>query len=399
MTLKHAIEQTELSLRKLEKSFGMSSAAISRLVNYGEFPARRKIDAVKRDILAALGRHGVTAEIEWPEAGIRPGYGNGSRRERRAGIVLVHHGEPAESNVEAINLMQLDRKVLEQFALRRNPFINDVQDEDDVFAFKGHQAVANAIHDAIEERGFLAIAAPSGAGKTTIWDGIESDCVRDESIVICRPMLKDKEKLNPEHLCRALIYGLQGEDARVKQDAEDRGRQLSNALRSLRTGTSDRKAVLVVDDAHFASTSVLRQLKTFYEEKIGRYRLLTIILIGLPKLKSKLADFPEIGNRIRLVEVPPVPVEAYLRFKLARVGSSPEKLFDAGGLDAFIGRFRQPRKAAVGYPLIINATCIRAMVKLLDQGAQPGERITREIVDLLPSEERIKAMANAERAA
>jgi type II secretory pathway predicted ATPase ExeA len=131
---------------------------------------------------------------------------------------------------------------------------------------------------------------------------------------------------------------------------------------------------------------VLRQLKTFFEEKIGRFRLLTIVLVGLPTMKNKLAEFPEIGNRIRLVEVPPVSVKEYLDFKLKRVGSSIDKIFTADGLDAFLDRFRAPKRPALAHPLIINATCIRAMVKLSDNGGGVGERITREIVDQLPGQ-------------
>jgi type II secretory pathway predicted ATPase ExeA len=207
--------------------------------------------------------------------------------------------------------------------------------------------------------------------------------MRDDT-VICKPQTKEKHKLTPEHLVRALIYGLLGDNAHVCREAEDRGRQLSQALRQIRTAEIDKKVVLYIDDAHFCGANVLRQLKTFFEEKIGRYRLLAIILVGLPELKNKLAAFPEIGNRIRLVEVPPVPVQEYIAFKLKRVGSSVEKLFDGAGFDAFVDRFRQPRRPAMGHPLLINAACIQAMVKLHQNGGQPGERITREIIDLLP---------------
>jgi type II secretory pathway predicted ATPase ExeA len=162
---------------------------------------------------------------------------------------------------------------------------------------------------------------------------------------------------------------------------------LSATLRAIRTGTVDRKAVLYIDDAHFCSASVLRQLKTFFEEKIGRFRLLAIVLVGLQTLKAKLATFPEIGNRIRLVEVPPVPVREYLDHKFRRVGARLDQVFAPDGIDAFLDRFRAPKRPALGYPLIVNANCIRAMVKLYENGGQAGEKITREIVDALPGEQ------------
>jgi type II secretory pathway predicted ATPase ExeA len=361
----------------------MSPAALSRMVNYGEYPTRRDIGAIKATIQAALSSRGL-GEIEFPAPGLRPNYGLGIKRGNAGGVALERHVQVRQITQEDIELMQLDRSVLNLFGLRTNPFLNDVEAEEDVFPYKGHAQVEAAIREAIEQRGFLAVTGPSGAGKTTIWDGIEAEYGTRDDAIICKPQLKHKEKLTPEHLCRALIYGLLGEDARIHRDAEDRGRQLSAALRAIRSGAVDRKAILYIDDAHFCNASVLRQLKTFYEEKIGRYRLLAIILVGLPTLKEKLAAFPEIGNRIRLVEVPPVPVQEYLGFKLKRVGSGLDRLFDGGGLEAFVERFKAGRRQALGYPLIINATCIRAMVKLHENGAQPGERISRAIIDAMP---------------
>jgi hypothetical protein len=88
-----------------------------------------------------------------------------------------------------------------------------------------------------------------------------------------------------------------------------------------------------------------------------------------------------------------VPVKEYLEFKLRRVGFSIDKLFSADGLEAYLDRFRAPRRPALSHPLTINATCIRAMVRLYENGAQPGERITREIIDQLPGEEPARRVA------
>jgi type II secretory pathway predicted ATPase ExeA len=395
MTLKLAIRQAGLSYRPFAKALRLHATAVSRIVNYGEYPVKIGKQECMRRITEVLVEHGIPeTEIEWPASGVRPGYPGVVRRTERSGAAVERHEVYIEAEqTEAIELMQLDRSVLSIFGLRTNPFLNDVETDEDVFPYKGHEQVTTAIQDAIDQRGFLAVAAPSGAGKTTIWDGIEAEYGRRDDCIICKPQLKTREKLSPEHLVRALIRGLLGEDCHIAHDAEQRGRQLSNALRAIRTGAIDKKAVLYIDDAHFCTASVLRQLKTFFEEKIGRYRLLAIILVGLPELKHKLASFPEIGNRIRLVEVPQVPLREYLEFKLRRVGSSIDKLFDANGWAAFEERFRAPRRPAMGYPLIINAATIQAMCKLAQNGAQPGERITREIVDMLPGGSTVRRVA------
>ncbi len=392
MNLKDALASARISYRQLAKATSISAPAIYQIVKHGEYPVRLGEDETKRRIGAALTKAGVSVErVHWPAPGIRPG-ATGYWRNRRLGIVSADP-QPTEEATEAIELMQLDRAVLQLFGLRVNPFLNDVETDDDVFQYKGHDQVATAIRDAIDQRGMLAVVAPSGAGKTTIWDGIESEYGMHDDTVICKPQLKFRERLTPEHLARALIYGLCGESVHIPREGEARGRQLSAALRAIRTSSVDRKAVLYIDDAHFCNASVLRQLKTFFEEKIGRFRLLAIVLVGLPELKHKLAAFPEVGNRVRLVEVPQVPVTDYLAFKLRRVGSSTDKLFEPSGWEAFSDRFRAPRRPALGYPLLINAACIQAMCKLYQNGAQPGERITREIVDMLPGGPAIRRIA------
>lgn len=364
MTLREAFTASGLSLRAAGTACGLSKTALARLIVHGIYPSRQRREEVQARIVEVLAHRGVTGDLDWPES-----------------AVSTQRTIPTEE----IELMQLDRAVLGHFGLKRNPFLNDVETDDDVFAWKGHSAIVDAIRETIEERAFLAVIAPSGAGKTTIWDTVEADAHGREDVVFCRPALKNKELLTPEHLVHAMIYGLLGEEAVIAGNAEKRGRQLSRALMQARNGVVDRRVVLVIDDAHYCGTSVLRQLKTFFEEKVGRYRLMAIVLIGLPPLKEKLQRFPEIGNRIRLCEVPPVPVRDYVEHKLRRVGSSLEKLFDPQGLDAFLARFRAPRRNALGWPLVINATLIRAMCKLYESGPGPGERISREIVDLLPS--------------
>jgi type II secretory pathway predicted ATPase ExeA len=369
MTLQHAIEQLG-GYRQVGRKLGISSTLAFRATR-GEYPVRMSLAEFRAKINDLATAHGISAaQIQWPAP-----KGRDDRQPHEARVT---------QQFQELELMQLGKDVLDLFSLKANPFLNDVETDDDVYPFRGHQQVAEAIREAIDQRGFLAITGPSGAGKTTVWDGIESEYGMRDDVSICKPMLKQKEKMNPEHLARALIYGLQGDAVSVPTDRESRGRQLSAALRAIRSGSVDRKAVLYIDDAHFCNTSVLRQLKTFFEEKIGRFRLLAIILVGLPDLKAKLAAFPEIGNRIRLCEMPPVPVNEYLEFKLKRVGSSLPKLFDPAGLEAFLDRFRQPRRPAMGFPLIINASTIHAMCKLHQNGAQRGERITREIVDMLP---------------
>ncbi len=381
MNLKDAVVSSRLSYAVIAEKLEMSKTAISRLVNFGEFPTKRDPSQLISLFTGLLTKQGFS-DIEFPQSGVRPGYGSTARRQQQLGIAVVRH---IANNQEDFDLMKMDSNVLSHFGLRRNPFLNDVEEDADVFPVKAHVRIAADIKSAIDQRAMMAITGESGSGKTTIWDGIESELMLEDGYVICKPKRKNKEKITPDDLARCLIYGIAGENTKIHRDPEDRGSQLGRLLVGARRNqTVDTKVVLFLDDAHFVSSSVLRQLKTFYEEKVGRVRLMAIVLIGLPELRSKLARFSEIGNRCQHLEMPMVPVAEYLAFKLNRVNSGMNKIFDQGGRDAFLERFRDGKKVPMGYPLIINATCIRAMVKLERSGAGPGELISREIIDQLP---------------
>jgi len=374
------MQQAGVTQNKLGENIGISRTQAARLMQ-GYWPVRKSVDELKRRIARLLElRGGVTTDITWPdEGGYQPAIDNNKW--------LIPQ--------EGIEHMSLDKSVLSHFGLRSNPFQNDVNDEDDVLRYRGYEGVEMAIEETIEERGFLAIISESGSGKTTIWDGVEAKYKDRADVMICKPQIKSKDKMEPEHLARCLIYGLGGEGTKIAMNSEDRGRQLSTLLKGVRTQGADRRAVLYIDDAHFISVSVLRQLKTFFEEKVGRFRLLAIVLVGLPMLKNKLAEFGEIGNRIRVVEVPPVNVQEYLEFKLGRAGVPLDRLFSPDGQAAFLDRFRSPgqRRPPQDRPLIINAMCIRAMCRLVASGAAAGEKITREIIDKLPGEGGVRRAA------
>lgn len=368
MQLRELLERNGVSIRALAKGTGISKSVIHRLTQ-NEVP-QRDAGRIRELVSRELAAQGIdTTDLVWPVQAV-------------------------EDPTKGIELMQFDRAVMQFFGLRKNPFLRDIEADGDVLRFRGYETVETAIRDTIEQRGFLAISADSGAGKTTVWDGIEAECREREDVVICKPLVKSRETMTAEHLTRALIYGLAGDDIRIPRDAEDRGRLLSRLLRNVRSGEQDRRVVLMIDDAHFCTMQVLRQLKTFFEEKLGRYPVLGIVLIGLPTLKTKLGQFPEIGNRIRLVEMPLVKIEEYLEFKLSRVGSTVDRIFDEGGWAAFCERFKTgPRRPAMGRPLVINSMVIRAMVRLHANGAAPNERITREIIDSLPGEAAVRKAA------
>ena len=139
MTLKDALAAKNISVRKLGRLIGVSKTSAERIINHGQFPARANTADLKRRIIHALSLPSGEG-IEWP-----------AQREIEV---------PQEDPLQEIDLMQLDRSVMQLFGLRANPFINDVETDADVLRFRGYDGVEQAIKDTIEQRGFLAGGTP-----------------------------------------------------------------------------------------------------------------------------------------------------------------------------------------------------------------------------------------------
>ncbi len=385
MRAHEALAEAGISNRRLAVLFtertgtSMSKTTAQRAVRCGLYPTRfgdvKRFQSVVEGILA---EHGISGEIEWHGQRKRM---HGEKCEVIGRPFDIWAGERA-TEIREMELMQLSEEVLALFRLKKNPFENDVRSDTDVFRPKesGYAKVEREIRRGIKERSMLALIAPSGSGKTTLWDGIEDELINREDVVLCKPMAPDREQLRPTHLARALLASLLGRGAKIAGDINSMGTQLYEALKAAQD--QSRTVVLYIDDAHFVNRTLLRQIKTFYEYKVGHRRLLAIVMIGINELGEKLGRFREVGDRTRTLTMPLVPVEKYLEFKLNRVGSGLSKLFDTEGLKAFKERFQAAKgKHSVGRPLAINAACIRCMVALEENEAVAGERITRAIVD------------------
>lgn len=359
MTIREAVRVTGLSYRRLAELAGVSKSALERLVNGGVLPVRRRAQVMEA-LAAVLAEHGLGMEqIEMP------------------GAETLGQTKEAEP-------MKLDPAIIQHFRFTADPFVNDVEDDADVFRWKTYGKIERQLREAIDECAMVAVVGPVGSGKTTMMDGIEADLVA-RGDVICKPRIKDKEKLSDGHLTRALLFAMTGEMAKIPANAEDQGRLLSRTLLALRMGhEGGRRVVLYIDDAHHCNAPVLRALKAFHEEKAGRHRLLAIVLVGTEELPKKLYRTPEIGHRTRMVEIPPVFVREYLDFKLKRVGSSVEQVFEPAAAEALFARFRRkPGAPALGYPLEINNVCSQVLAKMwatLD--VQQGMKVPARVVDL-----------------
>jgi type II secretory pathway predicted ATPase ExeA len=277
----------------------------------------------------------------------------------------------------------LSQATLKHFKLFRNPFLDDVRSVEDVFMSGETRYVLNAMRDAANSQGIVAVVADSGAGKTTLRRTLMNELRTEESVTVIMPRIIDKSRITAAGLCEAIIADISDENP--KRSLEAKARQVERLLRE--ASRLGRKHVIIIEEAHDLTIPTLRYLKRFWELEDGFTKLLGIILIGQTELGLKLQEHRnsqarELIRRCLTIELAPLEgdLEAYIAHKLERVGSDTSKIFEADAIDAIQKRLRRKEKGQVVsdlYPLAVN-TLLEKVLKLT---AELGDdKVTAEII-------------------
>jgi type II secretory pathway predicted ATPase ExeA len=180
-------------------------------------------------------------------------------------------------------------------------------------------------------------------------------------------------------ICESIIKDLQP-DAKIPQSLESKARVVIAALKA--SSSAGNSHVILIEEAHDLTIQCLKYLKRFWELEDGFRKLLSIVLIGQPELKSKLDErrYPEAREFIRRCEVAElVPLgrhlEDYLAFKFKRVGKEVSDLISADACDAM--RELLDRKRLGVYPLIVNNLVTKAMNTCAEIGE---EKVSAEVI-------------------
>jgi len=254
------------------------------------------------------------------------------------------------------------------FKLFRDPFIDSINGSADVFLNEDGIFIRESMFDAAKRGGFLAIVGESGSGKTTLFDDLSERIIRDgEDITIIQPRSIDRTKLTAAAICDAIIQDVSQEKPRA--GLESKSRQITRLLTdSSRAGM---RHVIVIDESHDLTITVLKYLKRFWEIKDGHQRLLGIVLIGQPELKNLLNvrlhwEAREVINRCNITDLKPLgdDIRGYLDHKFRRVSLGVEKVFEEEAFEAILNRLtisRGTHPIRMDYPLMVNNTAVAAM--------------------------------------
>ena len=254
------------------------------------------------------------------------------------------------------------------YGLTEKPF-NATPDPKFLYMSPGHrEALAQLLYGTQERKGFIALTGKVGTGKTTLLHAL---CQRLNgesavSFVVNSALPFDQ----------FLEYVL--EDLGINKVAESRAQRLialNNFL--IEQQRAGQNTVLIVDEAQNLDPLTLEQIRLLSNFETPTSKLLQILLVGQPELKSRLnlPELRQLKQRIALrCQIPALSLEetrSYIRTRLRIAGARDLGLFVDSAVDrisAYSG----------GIPRLINTVCDHC---LLFGYADQKRRIDRHAVD------------------
>lgn len=363
-------------------------AALSRLINHGEYPRATPKEEIQQQIKKYLEGRGVSPdelEVLWTEA------------------ATAAHSDQAQPTHKEKATPMLPRKATlspqarKHFKLMANP-LGDVERDEDMVLTPDLRYAREALMGAARNGGFVALCGESGSGKTTLWEECEEQIRRNSyPVTVIRPpiigMDIESSKGTPLRARNILDFLMDTIDPGAKRQRSISWFTLTVQQALAARHAEGRRFVIVIDDAHRLHKATMNHLKDFYEIKSGRARLLSIVLMGQLPLAQRLdplnPEVIQITQRCELLMLRPLGdnLRAYLESRLAAAGLEYGAIFSADALDAIRERLSTQsgsgRKQVIldqTYPLAVNNLVIGAINLAAELGApQVSADVVREV--------------------
>ena len=356
--------------------------ALSAIINRGIWPATTSQQRIEQQLVAALVDFGatpldaheaVTALTDAPA--VATAIAPASSKTRPAPPLLLPRKE------------MLNESTRTHFRLFRDPFVDEINEADDIFQSPDIRYVFTAMYQTARTGGFLAVIGESGAGKTTLRRMLEDKIARGkEPITIIKPRAIDKARLTASMICDAIVGDMSKETP--KRTVEAKARQIERLLSG--SANANGKHVVLIEEAHDLTIKSLKELKRFWELESGFRKLLSIILVGQPELHNNLNvrinwEAREVINRCEIATLRPLDthLEAYLAHKFARRGDIKlDAVFEKSAYDAMRAKLTvrtQGMSVPTSYvhPLMVNNVATRAMNLAAELGMP---KVTADVV-------------------
>lgn len=167
------------------------------------------------------------------------------------------------------------------FGIEENPFSNT---PDPRYFFKSGrhlEALAHLMYGVRGNSGFVLLTGEVGTGKTTVCRHLVEQLPDNVDLALCvNPRLNEAELLAT--ICDELgiAYSVSPDSVKALLDVLNR--------RLLYGHARGRRAVLIIDEAQHLSVPVLEQVRLLTNLETSDTKLLQIILVGQPELKTLL---------------------------------------------------------------------------------------------------------------
>jgi general secretion pathway protein A len=249
------------------------------------------------------------------------------------------------------------------FQLNQAPF-SIAPDPGYLFMSERHrEALAHLLYGVSSGGGFVLLTGEIGAGKTTV-----CRCFLEQIPPNCNIAYIFNPKLTVNELLKSICDEF-GAPCQPDGAGEPSVKDYVDALNIylLATHAGRQNNVLIIDEAQNLSADVLEQLRLLTNLETSERKLLQIILIGQPELRSILAspELEQLAQRViaryhlGLLSAP--ETARYIQHRLAVGGLAAAPPFSARVMKQIHGRTR-------GVPRRINLLCDRAMLGAYAEG-------------------------------
>jgi general secretion pathway protein A len=237
------------------------------------------------------------------------------------------------------------------------------------------EAIASLIYGIHSGRGFTALIAAPGMGKTTLLFHILNLFKGNAKTAFLFQTL-----CGPEEFLRSLLADLGIED--LGDDIASMGAQLNGYL--LEESKRGRQVVVIIDEAQNLDDRVLELVRMLSNFEAPGKKLMQLVLSGQPQLATKLAseNLVQLRQRIsilaRLAPFTPAEVREYIEHRLRVAGVSTDKPLFSDPAYAMIA------EQSGGIPRNINNLCFSStsLACALGRSRVDGSMIEEAVSDL-----------------
>lgn len=212
------------------------------------------------------------------------------------------------------------------------------------------EALASLYCGFYANRGFTALIAEPGMGKTTLlMEFLGHIQERARTVFLSNSLCESDELLS------FILYDL---GITPSQAVASRHRQLNEVV--LSEARAGRRLVLIIDEAQNLSVRALEMVRLLTNFETPRSKLIQIVLAGQPQLADTLSR-PEVAQLLqristicRLKPLSAAEIAAYIKHRLTMAGYIGDQLFTANALQLVA-------EASHGIPRIINTICFNSL--------------------------------------